>query len=67
MVDSISIEVLDDGTIKILTEGVSSANHRNAEDFLAFMSKLAGGKTETTKRKQGHAHGHEHTHEHIKH
>lgn len=67
MADTITIEITEDGTIKVLTDGVSAANHRNAEDFLALLSKMAGGKTDIKKRGHGHTHTHEHEHEHVTH
>lgn len=59
--DTLSIEILEDGTIKTLTDAVSPANHANAEQFLQFMAKLAGGETTRAKRTdtlqaQQHAH-----------
>ncbi len=61
-----NIEILDDGTIKTTTDKISAPNHSNAEDFLAVMAKLAGGKTKRERRgNHQHVHGtHGHTHEH---
>lgn len=69
--DVIEIEILEDGTIKTITDKVSMANHQNAESFLRTMSTLAGGKWKQV-RKIGaslmgalHAHTHDgHTHTH---
>ena len=61
--DSIKITILDDGTIKVETDEVGQANHLSAEKFLAEMSRLAGGSSETLRRP--HAHG-AHTHTHVK-
>ena len=65
MADTLDIEILPDGSLKILTEDVSSANHRNAEDLLSFMAKLSGGERKKEKRK--HEHVHTHAHAHAKH
>ena len=65
MADTLEIEILPDGSLKILTEDVSSANHRNAEDLLSFMAKLSGGERKREKRK--HEHGHTHNNEHATH
>ena len=65
MTDTLEIEILPDGSLKILTGDVSAANHRNAEDLLSFMAKLSGGERKKEKRK--HEHVHEHAHEHAKH
>lgn len=56
--DRIEFEILPDGSIKVLTEGVSGVNHRNADELLAFVAKLAGGETTVEKRKDAHAHTH---------
>ena len=42
--DKLTIEILADGTIKTTADGVSAANHDNAENFLRNVSTLAGGK-----------------------
>lgn len=44
--DTITVEILEDGTIKTETDKVSSANHTTAEGFLKEMFRLAGGRTE---------------------
>lgn len=63
--DKITIEVLEDGTIKVTTDRVSMPNHVNAEGFLRQMFALAGG---TVTRKARHALTHlfnrDHTHDH---
>jgi hypothetical protein len=64
MSDTITIEVLADGTIKTTTDPVSPANHASAEAFLAGITKLAGGLMERKKR-HGHTHSHSHAHEHA--
>jgi hypothetical protein len=50
--DTIKIEILADGTIKVETDKISGPNHLNATQFLAEMSKLAGGEI-TIKAKHG--------------
>jgi len=60
--DEMKIEILEDGTIKVITDNVSPANHVNAEAFTKFMADLAGGKSTRTRRGH-HRHG-THTHEH---
>ena len=59
--DTMTITILDDGTIRTETDPVSQANHSNAEAFLRLVSELGGGKTER-KRKHGHTHTHAHQH-----
>lgn len=67
--DNIQIEILEDGTIKVTTDPISGANHANAEGFLNFMARMAGGETTREKRTDKpvthtHEHGHKHTHSH---
>lgn len=56
--DKIRIEILPDGSLRVLTEGVSAANHVSADDLLSTLTALMGGKRETEERI---AHGHHHT------
>lgn len=60
--DTINVEILPDGTIKVETGVVSQANHLNGESFLREMAKLTGGEV-TVRHKHG-AHSHAHTHSH---
>ena len=55
--DSMEITVLDDGTIKIVTDRFSPAVHWSAEQFVAGVEKLLGGET-TVERKTRTAHTH---------
>lgn len=68
--DALTIEILEDGTIRTTTDAVSGANHANAEQFLAYIATLAGGETIRTKRGDAQAHQHHHdghTHSHGDH
>ena len=60
--DVLNIEILPDGTIKLTTDAVSGANHKSADELLAFVAKLAGGERTVSKRKEAHGHAHEHGH-----
>lgn len=60
--DSIEISILEDGTLKIVTDPISAANHANAEQFLQFMARLAGGESTRVRRKDRLAHQHQHNH-----
>ena len=62
--DTLVIEILADGTIKVSTDSISPANHLSADQFLKFLSELAGGETTATKNR--HTHTHHHEHEHVK-
>jgi len=55
--DTMKVIVLENGTVKIETDAVSPANHRNAEAFLLELARQLGGTTER-RQKQGHAHQH---------
>ena len=61
--DSIAIEILPDGTIKVTSDQISGPNHQNAEQFLRFMAELAGGETTRTRRKDVHHQAHSHSHQ----
>ena len=56
--DTIEIEILDDGTVKVTTDPISGPNHLNAEQFLAFMARTLGGTTQTNRRRETHRHIH---------
>lgn len=62
--DTLNIEILEDGTIKTTTDAVSGANHANAEQFLKYMATLAGGETDRQRRADAHHHHHHHHGEH---
>jgi hypothetical protein len=64
--DTMQIEILEDGTIKTTTDPISGANHANAEEFLRFMARMAGGETTRQRRTDAHHHHgeHEHAHDH---
>ena len=77
--DTIAIEILDDGTIKVTTDPISGPNHLNAEQLLRFIAQQAGGETTRTRRvdvghrlgvhtRDGPTHSHdEHDHGHHGH
>jgi hypothetical protein len=54
MADSFTIEVLEDGTLKINSGKISPQNHMSAEAFLRNVAQTAsGGGTQTRKHKAG--------------
>lgn len=64
--DTIQIEILEDGTIKITTDPVSAANHQTAEQFLKDIATLAGGPSTRARRTdRAHHHHHHHAHDHA--
>lgn len=62
MADVIEIEILPDGSIKMLTDKVSGPNHTSAENFLRDVETAAGIKAKRSRRagKQVHVHNHVH-------
>lgn len=66
MADTINLEILEDGTVRISTDKISAGNHRQADEVLAAIDALLAGAVET-KHKHGHTHNHTHTHNHVKH
>lgn len=64
--DTITVEVLEDGTIRTETDKISSANHGTADNFLKEMFRLACGRTEIKFKRPvavvegDHAHHHSH-------
>lgn len=56
--DSIEIEILADGTIKVTTDQISPANHISADQFLREIERLAGGEVTKTKNRRGYIHQH---------
>lgn len=65
--DTIKVQILEDGTIKLETDKVSAAVHTNAENLLSEMAKLTGGTVKKV-HKGMHRHQHnQHTHIHQHH
>lgn len=64
--DVIDIEVLSDGTVKVTTPKISSANHMSADQLLGEVARTMGGETKITKR-SAHTHTHAHGVEHEGH
>lgn len=63
--DTMTIEILEDGTIKTSTDAVSQANHSNAEEFLRFVARMTAGESSRTRRADAHQHSHaQHEHKH---
>ena len=46
--DKLTITILEDGTIKTDSDGISAPNHSNAESFLREVIRLAGGTVKRT-------------------
>ena len=64
--DSIRITIETAGTIKLVTDEISLANHATAEDVIQQILTLSGGELQRTQRST-HTHHHHHTDEHLHH
>ena len=62
--DEFRIEILPDGTFKVETDAVSSANHVNAEGFMKSLFADLGIAPRVKHKHGKHAHGHSHGHGH---
>ena len=63
--DRITFTVLDDGTVRILADGISGANHSSADALVRGVEGLLAGKTDVHRRGDAHHHVHAHAdHEH---
>lgn len=57
-IDTLTVEILADGTLKVESDEVSSANHGNAEMLLRELFRLAGSTPEVEHKHGGKAHSH---------
>ena len=64
--DSIRITIETDGTIKLVTDEISLANHATAEDVIQQILTLSGGALQRNQRST-HTHRHHSTDEHLHH
>jgi hypothetical protein len=65
--DTITVEILEDGTLKTSTDVVSAANHGNAEKFLLDLGRGMGGNVKRIRKGHTHTHSHAHSHAHGSH
>ena len=63
--DSINIEILEDGTITMKTSDISDGNHMSADTLMTEFDKLMGGKVDIKKNPDAKAHVHLHGHHHA--
>ena len=66
MPDKMSGSIMQDGTIRLVTDSISPANHASADEVKAEIIRLGGGKATTEERNERHSHAlaHDHEHEH---
>jgi hypothetical protein len=60
--DEMTIDILDDGTIRFETSPISGPIHASAEKFLADVKEATGG--DQNRARRGHAPGAHHHHHH---
>ena len=61
--DTIKVEILEDGTVSFETDAISGVNHASADALLdALEEELGGNRSTHQKDKQQHAHHHAHKH-----
>ena len=46
--DKMTVEILDDGQVKIQTSDISQKNHMSADELLEMVEDMVGGVRETT-------------------
>lgn len=64
--DSIRIKIETDGTIKLITDEISLANHATAEDVIQQIITLSGGSLQSSRRST-HTHHHHQADQHLHH
>ena len=62
--DKFTLTTLEDGTVRVETEGISGVNHVSADAFMEMMDGHLGNPAVVTQKKKHHHH-HEHAHEHA--
>lgn len=65
--DTWTVEILDDGRIKIVTGPTSPAIHTTAEKMLGEINRLMGGEVKRTHRPDARTHSHHHGGHHHSH
>ena len=63
--NTINIEILEDGTLSIKTSEISTGNHISADALMASFDELMGGKVDIKKNPDAKAHVHLHGHHHA--
>lgn len=60
--DSIMMEILEDGTITVKTSAISDANHMSADELMAEVDRLMGGLVRIIPNKDAQNASHAHVH-----
>jgi hypothetical protein len=56
--DSISLQILEDGTVTVKTSDISDSNHISADELLSQVEMLLGGKVVVTNNPEKRQHVH---------
>ena len=62
--DTMDLEILEDGTVSITTDKISDANHAKADELLKELEEMLGGAKTTKKNPKAKRHSHKHVHAH---
>tara|TARA_Y100000310_G_C20555292_1_gene750189 strand:- start:612 stop:818 length:207 start_codon:yes stop_codon:yes gene_type:complete len=57
--DTLNVKILEDGTLVVETDKISTGNHRSADELIATLTTMMGGQVKRrakTKRNVGHTH-----------
>jgi hypothetical protein len=63
--DTITLDVLEDGTARIIVGNVAGPNHVRADALVKEFAKLMGGDLTVNKNPKAHSHTHQHDHVHT--
>ena len=53
MSDTMTVEILEDGSIKVTSGQISGGNHRSADELLEVMGELMGGEVDEEREARG--------------
>jgi hypothetical protein len=63
--DTISFQILEDGTITVKTTEISSGNHMSADNLMVEFDKMMGGQVTILQNPEAKGKAHLHHHEHA--
>lgn len=64
--NEMTVDILENGDVRIVTDEFSGAVHMSADAFMAFVQKELGDPASKVIKTHNHHHGHNHHHHHIK-
>jgi hypothetical protein len=70
MTDVMTLQILEDGEIEIVTSKISDSNHASADELLDTLEEMLGGRRKTVhktpeREQEHHHHNHNHGHHHA--